>query len=161
MMPNHSAATSPMIDHVVHVADLLRDLLGEEPVKVQAQIGNNMYGNEWEDTAMVTLEYPSGVFATLDSSWSRPSTYRTWGDVTMNVIGDDGVIEMDMFGQEIQYFHAGGNTHTVASYAPNLDALMVGEWLSAIAEGREPLVTGADGFAAAKVALAGYRSLPA
>ena len=24
-----------------------------------------MYGQDWEDTAMVTLQYPSGVFATL------------------------------------------------------------------------------------------------
>ncbi|MEZ0327652.1 MAG: Gfo/Idh/MocA family protein [Fimbriimonas sp.] len=148
-----------MIDHVVHVADLLRDLLGEEPVKVQAQVGHNMYGQAWEDTAMLTLEYPSGVFATLDSSWSRPATYRTWGDVTMNVIGDQGVIELDMFGQEVQHYHGGDVTHTVASYGANLDLLMVEEFLRAIAEDREPLVTGEDGFAAAKVALAGYRSL--
>ncbi len=150
-----------MIDHVVHVADLLRDLLGEEPRAVRAQVGRNMYGQEWEDTAMLTLEYPSGVFATLDSSWSRPSTYRTWGDVTMNVVGDLGVIELDMFGQEVQHYHAGDVTHTVAPYGPNLDLLMVEEFLKAIAENREPLVTGQDGFAAAKVAIAGYRSLQA
>jgi predicted dehydrogenase len=148
-----------MIDHVVHVADLLRDLLGEEPAKVQAQIGNNMYGEVWEDTAMLTLEYPSGVFATLDSSWSRPRMFRTWGDVTMNVIGDDGVIELDMFGQEVQHYHAGEVTHTVAAYGANLDQLMVDEFISSIQENRDPLVTGEDGLAAAKVALAGYRSL--
>jgi predicted dehydrogenase len=148
-----------MIDHVVHVADLLRDLLGDEPIKVQAQIGNNMYGEVWEDTAMLTLEYPSGVFATLDSSWSRPRMFRTWGDVTMNVIGDDGVIELDMFGQEVQHYHAGEVTHTVAAYGANLDQLMVDEFISSIQENRDPLVTGEDGLAAAKVALAGYRSL--
>ena len=41
-----------MIDHTVHVADLLRVLLGEDPVRVQAQTGSNMYGKDWEDTAM-------------------------------------------------------------------------------------------------------------
>jgi predicted dehydrogenase len=148
-----------MIDHVVHVADLLQDLLGEEPSSVQAQVGNNIYGQDWEDTAMVTLQYPSGIFATLDSSWSRPKTYRTWGDVTMNVVGESGVIEMDMFGQEIHHYHRGTPTHSVASYGANLDAFMVEEFLSAIREEREPLVTGEDGLKAAKVALAAYASL--
>ena len=148
-----------MIDHVVHVADLLQDLLGEEPSFVQAQVGNNIYGQEWEDTAMVTLQYPSGVFATLDSSWSRPKGYRTWGDVTMNVVGEGGVIEMDMFGQDIHHYRQGATTHTVANYGPNLDAYMVEEFLSSIKEARDPLVTGEDGLKAARVALAAYRSL--
>jgi predicted dehydrogenase len=148
-----------MIDHVVHVADLLLDLLGHEPERVQAQTGNNVYGQDWEDTAMLTLEYPGGIFATLDSSWSRPSSYRTWGDVTMNVVGDGGVIELDMFGQEIQYYHPGQKTHTVAAFGTNLDALMIEEFLASIREERTPLVTGEAGLAAAKVALAGYASL--
>src|SRR5207253_2134250 len=41
-----------MIDHTVHVTDLLRALLGEEPTRVQAQTGSNMYGQSWDDTAM-------------------------------------------------------------------------------------------------------------
>lgn len=148
-----------MIDHVVHVADLLRDLLGEEPSRVQAQIGNNVYGKEWEDTAMLTLEFPSGVFATLDSSWSRPKSYRTWGDVTMNVVGDQGVIELDMFGQEVQKFSAAAVTHQSLGFGTNLDALMVAEFFNAVREGRTPLVTGWDGLQAAKCALAGYESV--
>jgi predicted dehydrogenase len=148
-----------MIDHVVHVMDLLRDLLGEEPMRVQAQTGNNMYEQAWDDTAMVTIEFPSGVFATLDSSWSRPSSFRTWGDVTMNVIGDAGMIELDMFGTAVQHYHEGSTTHTEAFYGSNFDALMVEEFLAACREGRPPLVTGYDGFRAAQVAIVGYRSV--
>ena len=148
-----------MIDHVVHVADLLHDLLAEEPLRVQAQTGANMYGEDWEDTAMLTLEYRDGVFATLDSSWSRPTQFRTWGDVTMHVVGDEGVIELDMFGQEIQHFHPGERTHTVGGYGSDLDSLMVAEFIGACLEHREPSVTGEHGLAAVKVALAGYKSL--
>lgn len=148
-----------MIDHTVHVADLLRDLLGEEPVRVQAQIGSNMYGQEWDDTAMVTLEYPSGVFATLDSSWSRPKAYKTWGDVTMTVTGTRGVLEMDMFGQELDVFLNKSMRHTVAGFGSNLDGAMVDGFLRAIQEGGEVPVTGEDGLAAARVALAAYRSV--
>ncbi len=144
-----------MIDHTVHVADLLRDLLGEEPNLVQAQTGSNMYGEDWEDTAMLTLEYPSGVFASLDSSWSRPQTYKTWGDVTMNVVGEKGAIELDMFSQDVEVW---GESHTVGSYGSSLDALLVSEWLASIQEDREPSIGLEDGLAAARVALAAYAS---
>jgi len=148
-----------MIDHVVHVSDLLRDLLDEEPVRVQAQIGNNVYGQDWEDTAMLTIEFESGIFATLDSSWSRPNAYHTWGDVTMNVVGDKGVIELDMFGQSIQRYANGPVTHLQYGYGTDLDAEMVKEFVLAIQEDREPIVSGFDGMQAARVALAGYESV--
>ena len=148
-----------MIDHVVHVSDLLRDLLDEEPVRVQAQTGTNVYGQDWEDTAMLTIEFESGIFATLDSSWSRPNSYHTWGDVTLNVVGDKGVIELDMFGQSIQRYADGGVTHLSHGYGTDLDAAMVDDFVRAILDDREPTVTGFDGMQAARIALAGYRSV--
>ncbi|MFQ3586126.1 MAG: Gfo/Idh/MocA family oxidoreductase [Fimbriimonadaceae bacterium] len=147
-----------MIDHVVHVADLLGDLLGEAPHKVQAQIGNRMYGQDWEDTAMLTLEFPSGVFATLDSSWSRPPTFKTWGDVTMNVVGESGVIELDMFNQGIDVYRSGSPTHTLSAYGSDLDAGLVDAFIRCIVDDTDPPVSGADGWRAARVALAGYES---
>ncbi len=145
-----------MIDHTVHVADLLRDLLGEEPTSVQAQTGSNMYGKEWEDTAMLTLQYGSGVFASLDSSWSRSQTFKTWGDVTMNVVGEKGAIEMNMFGQSAEVWTS---AHGMSSYGSNLDQALVGEWLASILEDREPSVTLEDGLAASRVAIRAYESV--
>lgn len=147
-----------MIDHVVHVTDLLRDLLGENPVKVQAQTGNNMYGKDWDDTAMLTIEFPSGIFASLDSSWSRPQSYKTWGDVTLNVVGENGVIELDMFGQAVDSFHDGDVTHTMAGYGTNTDATMVDGFIRACLDGTEPPVTLEDGIQASLVAIHGYES---
>ena len=146
-----------MIDHVVHVTDLLRDLLGSEPLRVQAQTGANMYGKEWEDTAMVTLEFANGVFATLDSSWSRPQNYYTWGDVTMTVVGDKGIIELDMFGSHLMKTRLSGVVGE--AFGSNPDMGMVDEFIRACLENREPAVTAHDGLQAARVALAGYRSL--
>jgi predicted dehydrogenase len=145
-----------MIDHVVHVADLLRDLLGVDPIRVQAQTGHRMYGEAWEDTAMLTLAYEDGLFASLDSSWSRPQGYYTWGDVTMNLVGSKGVIELDMFGPHV---HATQGTRVFAGgYGSDPDAAMVHEFVSACLEGRTPAVTGLDGLRAARIALAGYQS---
>ncbi|HVL40052.1 MAG TPA: Gfo/Idh/MocA family oxidoreductase, partial [Fimbriimonadaceae bacterium] len=149
-----------MIDHVVHVADLLRALLGEEATRIEAQIGHNMYGKEWEDIAMLTIEFPSGIFATLDSSWSRPASFKTWGDVTMNVVGDQGVIEIDMFNQAWDvYSNSSTPAHNVGFYGSDLDTLLVDDFVRCILEDRAPTVTARDGLQAARWAMAGYRSV--
>jgi predicted dehydrogenase len=148
-----------MIDHVVHVADLLRVLLGQEVVRVQAQVGHNMYGRSWEDTAMLTLEFPEGVFATLDSSWSRPKSYKTWGDVTMRVVGEGGLLELDMFAQQFDVYTEGKSTHTVAGYGSDLDRELVAAFLKCVVEDTPPPVSARDGLQAARVALAGYESV--
>ncbi len=147
-----------MIDHVVHVTDLIRDLLQEEPIKVQAQIGNNTYSQDWEDTAMVTMEFPSGIFATLDSSWSRPKGYKTWGDVTMTVVGEQGTIELDMFGPSVEVYSEG---YRSAAYGSDLDAALIESFLTACIDGTPVVTTMHDGLQAARVALAGYRSVEA
>lgn len=143
-----------MIDHTVHVADLLRDLLSEAPNKVGAQINSNRYGESWDDSAMVSLDYPGGVFATLDSSWSRPRGFYTWGDVTMKIVGEAGVIEMDMFNQAAHQYDS--EKHTSHGYGTNPDYLMFDEFLNCILEKRQPLVTGEHGLEAVKVATAAY-----
>jgi predicted dehydrogenase len=147
-----------MIDHTVHVADLLRALLKAEPVRVHAQTGHNMYGKEWEDTAMLTIEFSNGVFATLDSSWSRLKSYKTWGDVTMNVVGESGLIELDMFGQNVDLYSDGTMQHTVSWFGSDLDSALVGDFVRCIREDTTPPITGFDGLQAARVAIAGYES---
>ncbi|HJP82025.1 MAG TPA: Gfo/Idh/MocA family oxidoreductase [Fimbriimonadaceae bacterium] len=147
-----------MIDHVVHVADLLRVLLKSEPARVQAQIGSNMYCKDWDDTAMVTIEFESGVFCSLDSSWSRPKGYKTWGDVTMNVVGDAGVIELDMFGPGVDVYSNEGKSHVSAGYVSDLDYMMFDEFVQSILANREPSIGMHDGLQAARVAIKGYES---
>lgn len=145
-----------MVDHTVHVADLLRRVLGEDPVWASAQIGNGMYGQSWEDTAMVTVGFGSGVFATIDSSWSIPKGYKTWGNVKLNVVGSKGVVEADLFVQGVDVYGESGARRV--GTGSNLDALMVREFLAAIEEDRTPTVTLEDGIWASRVAMAAYES---
>ncbi len=150
-----------MIDHVVHVADLLRDLLGEEPSHVEGQIGSNMYGGtNWDDTAMVTLDYPSGVFATLDSSWSRPKSFRTWGDVTMKIVGTKGVLNANLFDQSIGHFkNDRAKSFADHWYGSDLDGAMMNAFVNACLDDAEIPVTLEHGLAAAQVSLRAYESL--
>jgi predicted dehydrogenase len=147
-----------MADHVAHVADLLRRLTGEEPQRVYAVTGNNMYGEGWEDTAMLSIEFPSGVFATLDSSWSRPKSFKTWGDVTLKILGEKGGIELDLFVQALDWFGDASGAHGLLGFGSNLDQAMVGEFLSAVRGHGQPRVTLADGLAASDLVLAAYQS---
>ena len=148
-----------MIDHVVHVADLLRVILEEEPIRVHATTSNNIYSQDWEDCAMVTIEFASGIFVTLDSSWSRPGSFKTWGDVTMNVIGENGVIELDMFGQGIDFYRPGLTTHVLNGYGSNTDGGLFSGFIRAIIDDTPVPINEVDGIQAAKVAMAGYESL--
>jgi predicted dehydrogenase len=152
--PEQSGGGS-MIDHTVHVADLLRDLIGDEPVSVYAQTGSGMYGQAWEDTAMLHVAFPGGIFATIDSSWSRPASYKTWGDVKMSVVGENGVIELDMFSQGFDIYREKAG---VSGYGSHLDAAMVTAFLDAVSGNKLPPISLTDGIRAAQVAIAGYES---
>lgn len=108
---------------------------------------------------MLTLNFADGTFATLDSSWSRPTSYHTWGDVTLNIVGTEGLIELDLFGSSVHAYNPGDKTHISHSYVSSLDGMMVREFLDAISEGRAPMVTGQDGLEAVRVAEMAYASL--
>lgn len=153
------AGGGAMIDHTVHVADLVRDLLGEEPSTVHATTNNIMHGRDTEDCAMLTMTFPSGAFVTLDSSWSRPGNFKTWGDVTMNVVGEKGVIELDMFGQALDVYADTGRGLGLSGFGSDADALMVDSFVRACLEGAPVVTTGYDGLRAMEVALAAYESV--
>ena len=148
-----------LIDHTVHVADLLRRLLGMQPSAVMAQISNRMLGESVDDTAMLTLKYENGVFASLDASWSRPESYKTWGDVTIKVIGEKGVIEFDLFRPAFDRYRDAKMQHSLVGYGSDLDKLLVEDFVQAIHGTRPPRSTWECGIEATKVAIAAYRSV--
>ncbi len=148
-----------MIDHVVHVADLLRRLLNKPVRGVHAQIGNNMYHRQTDDTAMVTIDFAGGIFATIDSSWSKPEEFETWGNVRLTIVGEKGVIEVDLFSQGVRLVDPQGPHHVGSG--TNLDAQMVADFLDAIQNHGKPKSTLIDGLWASEIALAAYESVGA
>ena len=79
----------------------------------------------------------------------------------MNVVGDLGVIELDMIAQEIDRYGEGTPSHLVAGYGSNLDSAMVEDFVACCLEDRPSPISAEDGVAAARIALAGYRSAEA
>lgn len=148
-----------VIDHTVHVADLNRVLFGREAVEVYAEIDNRFYKGDFDDTGFLTISYDGGAFATLDTSWSRPKTYPTWGDVTLQIMGSGGVADVDLFAQSLTHFDDANASVAWPGWGSNIDALMVEDFVR-VCRGEEPtaLATGEDGLRALEVALAAYRS---
>ncbi|MBM3493025.1 MAG: Gfo/Idh/MocA family oxidoreductase [Armatimonadetes bacterium] len=150
-----------VIDHTVHVTDLMRWLTGKEVVEVYAETSNRMFGAEFEDIGFLTLGFDGGVFATLDSSWSRPKSFPTWGDVTMNVTCEKGVLSLDMFAQNLVAYSDRTGGVSWIPWGSNIDLLMLRAFVEAVSNGRPVPVTGEDGLRAVEVALAAYRSAEA
>lgn len=147
-----------LMDHVVHVADLMRDLLRESPTIVYAQVNSLRLNLSCEDTAFLHLTFPSGAFATLDGSWSRPTNYKTWGDVRLAVTGDKGVMEVDLFAQALDLFTDQNPTHREVGYGTSLDRELLDAFTQAITTKSEPPISLDDGLAASAIAIAAAQS---
>jgi predicted dehydrogenase len=155
------AGGGAMIDHTVHVADLLRWYLGSEVVEVYAQ-GNRIIHADavLVDTGgLLLMTFASGTFASLDCSWSRPQVSQTWGGVWLELVGQAGIVSVDAFRQNVIAHgeHVGKAQNLF--WGSDSDGAMVDEFLAAIRERRQPAVTGYDGYKAMEIALAAYRSV--
>lgn len=153
------AGGGAVTDHTVHVADLLRWYLHEVPVEVYAEISHGLYGLPVEDSAYLTISFPSGVVATIDPSWSRPSASSPiWGDITMEIAGERGTLQLDAFNQKVVLNPAGSQKTEWIPWGNDADAAMIGDFACAVREGARPAADGRDGERALAIVLAAYRS---
>jgi UDP-N-acetylglucosamine 3-dehydrogenase len=153
------AGGGAVMDHTVHVADLLRWTFDAEITQVYAEIDSRLHPDlPVDDVGTLMLTLSNGVFASLDPSWSRPKTWPTWGGLTMEVIGDRGVLSMDAFGQHLQLVEDRGPSHVFVPWDEGGDLPMIRSFVDAVRNDTEPLVTGEDGLRAMEVALCAYES---
>ena len=148
-----------VIDHTVHLADLMRVLTGANPARIYAEIDNRMFGKDVDDSGIISVDFTNGVFATIDSSWSRPKSYPYWGNVNLEVIGAKGVAKMEMFAQKIDLYSTNKTgAHTYQYWGDDANLGLISAFASAIANDREVEITGEDGLKALEVALTAYES---
>jgi len=152
------AGGGAVMDHTVHVTDLMRWFLGAEVTEVYAEVGNMMYDDDFDDCGMLTLTFDNGVFATLDPSWTRNRAYPTWGDVTMTLTGTEGVLCVDALDQKLMLYSTEEPVGRQVPLADDMDLFLIEDFIECVAQGREPSITGRDGLEAMRVALAAYES---
>lgn len=147
-----------VMDHTVHVADLMHWMLGSEIKNVYCKMGTKIFDIPVEDCALISLEFENGTYATLDASWNRPQAYPTWGDVTMEIIGTKGTLNLDAFGQHGSLYSNRLQTSRFTPWGDDTDELMIADFIRCIEENTPSPVSGEDGLFALRVALMAYRS---
>jgi predicted dehydrogenase len=154
------AGGGAVMDHTVHVADVLRWTLGSEVVEVYANTTRLLHGPEVpvETGGQLMLTFANGVFATLDCSWSRPPYYATWGNLNLEIVTDRGVLLVEAFRQNVTVYRADLQRSSLAYWGSDLDGAMLADFLEAARTGRPPRVSGRDGLRATEVVAAAYES---
>lgn len=146
-----------IIDHTVHVVDILRWFMGSEVVEVYAEVDHMFAETVIDDCGILTMEFDNGVFATLDCSWSRNKTYPTWGDVTIEIVGSNGILSLDVFAQHI-HTYTNEDSYKQHFWGDDMDEGLILDFVHSVKMNKEPSISGLDGLRAVEVALAAYES---
>jgi len=113
---------------------------------------------EVETAGLLMVTFDNGVFASIDCSWNKPFNYPTWGGLTMELISERGLTVLDAFSQNLNLYQQEPADHNWSYWGSDVNQAMIEEFVSAIKEQRQPLVTGEDGYRALEITLAAYQS---
>ena len=154
------AGGGAVMDHIVHLADLLDCLTDGVPAtEVYAVTNRVMHADRVsvETGGLLSVSYANGLIATFDCSWSRPDSYPTWGGCAIQLVGSEGTADLDAFASRVDG-HSTAAGPLWLPYGPDLDELLLQEFLDAVRTGRAGQPDGEVGYRTLEIALAGYRS---
>lgn len=147
------------MDHTVHVADVLRWITGKEFTKVYCEMGTVIHeGLGTDDVGSVHMEMEGGIKVSHIASWNRAKSFPVWGDVTIELVGEEGVARVDGFRQKIDVYSDAAKKAEWVYWGGNSDLGLVADFISSVIERREPTISGVDGLRAVEVTVAAYKS---
>ncbi len=154
------AGGGAVMDHTVHLADIMRWFLDNEVVEVYAKTNRVLHASavDVETAGLIMLTFADGTFASIDCSWSKPLNYPTWGGLTMELISEHGLTVIDAFSQNLNVYRQEPPDHAWGYWGSDANQAMIEEFVSAIREKRQAVVTGEDGYKALEITLAAYES---
>lgn len=148
------------MDHTVHIVDLVYWLTGERITQVFAETETRFHDIDVEDVNVLSMELSDGTQFSLDGSWSRPEEWDFWGDATLEIMGTNGVVSVDCFGEKYRKTKAVGEGPNQRSvfYGTDPNIKMLREFARSI-KGKDAFsVTGQEGKDAVAVVEAVYES---
>lgn len=149
-----------LLDHTVHVMDLMNWFSGSEPQEIYAYAATRFNDKlAVDDAGMIHVKFENGVFGVLDTSWSRKAPYPTWGDVALDIIGTKGVISVNGLAQINELYSNKVGSGQWNYWGDNMDEHLIRAFVQAILSGQPVPITGEDGMRSTLAALAGYRSI--
>lgn len=155
-----AAGGGAVMDHTVHVVDLVHHLTGERVAEVYCLSGTRFTDAPVEDVNVLSMELTDGTQFLLDGSWSRPDEWPTWGGAGLELVGDDGTVAVDCFDQTLTHVTDEGTDAGVSTafWGSDPNAGLIEDFVESVREGRSPAVTPEDGAAVVAVVEAAYRS---
>lgn len=151
-----------LIDHCVHVADIIRWITNQEFEDVKVLASHALHDDVGgEDLAVLHGHLENGCIYQIDASWSRRGCDKMWGDVTFRVVGTKGSASLDIYNNQHMEVHSGGEMRVLY---PNNIVREHGEIFCDYWRYKEqgtPLVGAGitDGLRTIELAYAGYDSI--
>jgi len=157
------AGGGALVDHVVHLADLLDVLTGGAQALTVSAVGNSLLhpGAAAETAGLVAITYPGGLVATFDCSWSEPESAPSWGGLSLTAAGTGGTVAVDVFGSKVRGLVSSSGLPVELAYGPDLDEAMLDTFLGAVRSGSAPqpdLEVGARTLSVVLAAQESYRT---
>jgi len=155
------AGGGAIMDHTVHLVDIMRWYLGSEVSEVYAVANRIFHADEGEveTGGMVWVTFENGVFATIDCSWSRPPYWPSWGGLSFEMVTERGAVWVDAFRQNLTVFTHALQRPYWAFWGSDPNQAMIEDFVQAIRAQRPPRVSGEDGLRAVEVVEAAYQSV--
>jgi predicted dehydrogenase len=157
------AGGGALVDHTVHVADLLDDLLGRPVRRVRAVTNQVLHADRPEVRAetggLVCLSYDGGVEVTIDCSWSQPDHAPVWGGVTLEIVGTRGLASIAPYSDRVRGFDEKARSTAWLPYGPSLDTFMLDAFLDGVRSGVPPQPDGETGLRTVRVVAVAQESV--
>lgn len=147
-----------VMDHTVHLADLMRYFTGSEFKNVYCESGSLLHDKHIDDCGIVAVEMECGTIATIDCSWAHHKNYPIWPQVDIEIIGTKGSLSVRAFAQVNHLIDAAGNQIEDIVWNEDGDAGLIRAFVQVCRTGHEPCASGVDGARALEVAVAAYKS---
>ncbi len=148
-----------LLDHVVHVADLIGWIWGTTWASVRAEAGTLHHaGLGVEDTAVVLAETTNNMMISIDPSMSRPDDMAGALDLTMRVWGENGVATLDIFATRVDDF-GGSGRHRQHLVGADMDGAMLTDWVRSVRTDAPLPVPATDAFLATSLAFAAQQAV--
>lgn len=155
-----SAGGGSVMDHTVHIVDLVTHLTGCTVSEVYAEIDTRFHDIAVDDINVLSMKLDNGAGFLLDGSWSKPDEWHTWGDAALEFVGESGTIAVDCFDQTLWHTTDTGDESGVSSVFwgtdPNQELLK--DFITAVQNNHPPEITGREAVHAVAVVEAAYRS---
>ncbi|GAA0240057.1 Gfo/Idh/MocA family protein [Haladaptatus pallidirubidus] len=156
---SNASGGGAVMDHSVHIIDIVRWITGENVQEIYAEIDTRFHDISVEDVNLLSMKLTDGTEFVLDGSWSKPDEWDFWGDATLRFVGTEGIVSIDCFDQKIKQTRDTGDPGIQSVYwGSNPDEGLIVDFVTAVAENRPPLKTGADAVNDVAVVEAAYQS---